>query len=125
MPRRPPTRPEVERHIRDLAELHGWRHHHARFAGLTRDGYADGFPPDVALRDGRLLFIAICGARGALTMPEMRWAQELEAVQAFEMHVVQRGDLSSLSRSLAAPSEARVPTAALPLLAGSRAPPSC
>jgi hypothetical protein len=123
MPRRPPTRPEVERYIRDLAELHGWRHHHARFAGLTRDGYADGFPPEVLLRDGRLLFITIAGAGGALAMPEMRWTQELDAARIVEMHLVQRGDLSSLARALAAPAEAHGPTVALPLMAGSRGPP--
>jgi hypothetical protein len=96
---RRPSRAELERHIGDLAEAFGWRHHRARCPGLTRDGYLDGFPRDVLVRDGRLVFIAIRGA-GALSRPEAAWAAELAPVETVEMHVIERGDLPSVARML-------------------------
>jgi hypothetical protein len=100
MPTRQPTRTEIERHISDLAEIYGWRHHHTRCSGLTRNGYADGFPSDVLIRDGRLAFITLTETKASLTPPEMRWAHDLSTAPVVEMHVVGRRDLKALTHVL-------------------------
>jgi hypothetical protein len=100
VPTRPPTRNEIERHISDLAETYGWRHHHTRCSGLTREGYADGFPSDVLIRDGRLAFIAITDSKALLTPPEARWAHDLSRAPSVELHVVERRALKALTRAL-------------------------
>ena len=101
MPRKP-SRAELERYVADLALAYGWRCHHTRCPGLTHDGYADGFPPDVLLRDGRLVFVVA----SPLTLPEAAWARELAAVTTVEMHVIQHGDLGPLARALGPQAEA-------------------
>lgn len=118
MPRRP-SFAETEQAIGDLAELFGWRHHQGRFQGLTRVGYADGFPADVLLRGHRLLFVTIAGAHGALTPPERRWLDEIASVTSVETLVIQRDDLHPLTRALRPTDDGQ------PLVAGddSRAPP--
>ena len=65
MPRpRHPSRAEVESTVAKLALAYGWEHHHARCAGITQDGYIDGFPADVLYRDGCLLFVLTAAADG-------------------------------------------------------------
>lgn len=118
MPGRTSTRAEIARHISDVAAAFGWRHHHSRCTGVTRDGYADGFPPDVLLRDGRLVFVAVCGRNGLLTAPQADWAAELDAVSTVEVLMVRRDGLRALARAL----EPRSQTKAAPR-ADTRAPP--
>ena len=113
MPRTTASRAEIERQIGDLAVAFGWRYHQARCLGLTRAGYADGFPGHVLLRDGRLVFITIAGSAGALIPPEAAWAKELGAVVTVEMHVVQRDDLRALTRVLRPQAKERRPRRAL------------
>lgn len=95
----PSGRTLTDRHIAELAELYGWRHHHAP-PSLTAEGYTDGFPSHVLLRAGRLVFVAIAGPTGKLVRPEDAWAQELLEVTAVEMCVVPRGELRPLSHLL-------------------------
>jgi hypothetical protein len=107
--RRTPRR-EVERHIADLARAYGWRHHRARCPGLTAEGYADGFPLDVLLRDGRLLFVAIRGA--TLSRPQTAWLEELVSVTAIDVLVVDTADPAPLARALASGRQAQPVAAA-------------
>jgi hypothetical protein len=118
---RPPTPTEIERHISDLALAFGWHHHHARYAGRTRDGYADGFPSDVLLRGGRLVLITVAGTNGVLSDPELGWAEALSATPTVEMLIVDRGDLKPLTNALRAPGGQ---SGAIPVRAGSRGPPA-
>lgn len=106
MSQRSASHSEVERLIGDLALTFGWRHHHARCPGLTRGGYADGFPADVLVRDGRLLFVAIAGRRGQLIEPTRHWLEELAAVEVIDALEVNRGDLQSLWAALGGPDAA-------------------
>jgi hypothetical protein len=101
MPRpRHPSRAEVESTVAKLALAYGWEHHHARCAGITQDGYIDGFPADVLYRDGCLLFVLTAAADGDLTLPEARWATRLGAVQVVEAKVVRCVDLQALAQFL-------------------------
>lgn len=95
------TRSDVDRHISELALASGWRHHRARCVGRTRDGYADGFPLDVLVRAGRLVFIVA----GSLTPAEHAWATELADVTTVEVFTVDRADLGPLGRMLASADE--------------------
>jgi hypothetical protein len=103
---RPPGRTEIERYIAELAELWGWRHHRT-CPSLTLAGYADGFPGDVLLREGKLIFLVIATPRGSLTPPIAAWAKELEQVVAVEIFVIQRDDLRPLARALRTPEGGR------------------
>lgn len=115
MRRRGPTRAQplslsdIERYISELAELCDWRHHRAAPSALTAAGYADGFPSDVLVREGRLIFITIAAPGGLLIPPASAWARELEAVWAVEMLVLGRSDLRPLGRALQPPRKARGP----------------
>lgn len=90
----PSARTLTDRHIAELAELYGWRHHHGT-PSLTAAGYADGFPPHVLWREGRLVFITI--AAPGLTGPAAAWASGLAEVRSVGIHVVARGDLRALT----------------------------
>lgn len=97
----PPSRTLTDRHVAELADLYGWRHHRGA-ASVTLDGYADGFPTHVLLRAGRLVFITITGATGALTPPQAAWTAELSAVTTVEARAIQRGELRTLTLLLRA-----------------------
>jgi hypothetical protein len=100
-----PTRPnpplgEVERYIAALAQLWGWRHHRTPAPSLTPEGYADGFPGEVLLRGGRLLFVTIAAPGGVLIPPAAAWAGGLEAASNIEALVLRREDLHPVRRAL-------------------------
>jgi hypothetical protein len=119
VPRPRPNRTDIERRIGDLAEAYGWRHHHARCTGRTRDGYADGFPVDVLVRDNRLVFFTVAGA-AELPAPEAAWATALAAIGSVEMHVIRGHDLPELTQLLRRSGprvETRAPPA-MPLVSG-------
>ena len=80
--------------------LFGWRHHHASREGITPDGYADGFPTEVLLRDGTLVFLPIAGARGALTPAQTHWVEDLRAVRNVDVHIADRGAPDAIVRAL-------------------------
>lgn len=108
----PSGRTLTDRHIAELAELYSWRHHGGA-PRVTAEGYTDGFPAHVLVRAGRLVFVAI--ARPGLAAPEREWAEDIAAVRAVEIHVVERGELRRLTSVLrpGAPSsgEPRAPPA--------------
>lgn len=93
---------DIERYISELAELWDWRHHKAR-QSHTPAGYADGFPADVVLRQGRLIFITVAAPSRVLIPPAAAWIRELESVVAVEVLVIQRNDLRFLTRALQPP----------------------
>jgi hypothetical protein len=101
MPSQALPRSETERHIAELAVAFGWRHHRTRCSGLTREGFADGFPHDVLIRDGHLLFVFIARPSGALKGPEAAWAVDLEAITSAEVLIAGRDGLVPLSHRLA------------------------
>ena len=91
------SRGEIFRHLADIARLYGWRYHRSS-PSLTPEGYTDGFPSSVLVRDGRLVFVAISGRK--LTPPEAAWADELSRVSTVEMHVIRRENLAALTHAL-------------------------
>ena len=101
MARTHPSRSEIDLAITDAADAYGWLHHRARIRGLTRDGYPDGFPPHVLLRDGRLVLVTIAGHGRVLTANERPWVERLSASPAVEMLVIARADLGELASTLA------------------------
>ncbi|PZS12459.1 MAG: hypothetical protein DLM64_04855 [Solirubrobacterales bacterium] len=102
---RRPSLAELERHIGNLAQTFGWRHHHACCTGRTRDGYPDGFPGETLLRDGVLVFVSIASTSGSLTEPESRWIEELRRVRCVETHILDRDNPGSVARVLMAGEE--------------------
>ena len=94
---KPLSRSEIQRHLADIAGLYGWLYHRSS-PSLTLDGYADGFPAGVLVRQGRLLFVALSGER--LTPPELAWAEQLAGVSSVQLHTVRRDDLSALTEAL-------------------------
>jgi hypothetical protein len=81
------TTADLERRIADAAELFGWLHHHGRAPGLSRDGFLDGFPGEVLVRDGRLIFATLAFRTRQLTAPEARWIEALREVDYVEVYV--------------------------------------
>jgi hypothetical protein len=92
------TRSRIERSVSELADSLGWAHHRPRCPGLDPEGYADGFPPYVLVRGGRLVFVMVRSREG-LTRPEAVWVERLAAVRAVEVLVV-FDELGSLARLL-------------------------
>jgi hypothetical protein len=100
VPRTRPARSDVDRVIGDAADAYGWLHHRERFPGLTRDGYADGFPQHALLRDGRLVLVTLTPHGERLTPNERPWVERLERSPSVEMYVVSRDDLGELTMVL-------------------------
>ena len=94
------SRRDLERHLCELADQQRWcRHDHS---GRTGAGYADGFPHEVLVRDGRLLFVFLLSPSGGLIPPERRWLTELAGVQTVESLVFRAGDFQAVSHALRA-----------------------
>jgi hypothetical protein len=91
------SRDELSRHIGDLADALGWRHHQSWSPGLTTLGYADGFPTHVLLRGPRLLVVTVLSENASMTSNEAAWHNELRGVA--EVLIV-RGDLEALGKTL-------------------------
>lgn len=98
--RRRPSKPELERHIRDLASAHAWDHHLARAESLDRDGFVDGFPATVLVRSDQLVFVFTAPEHDGLSLPETRWADRLSRIDTVGTVTVRGGNLSGLSRLL-------------------------
>lgn len=99
--RRPAPRSEVERWVANRAQLWGWRHHHFPRSGVPIGEYPDGFPSEVLLRDGRLLFVTISAKHGGITPLEQAWINDLTAAEiTVETLIVRRDDLPPLTAAL-------------------------
>jgi hypothetical protein len=93
------SRREIERHLDDLARLHGWRHHRT-IGAITPEGYHDGFPGEVLIRDGHLLLLTIADEASPLTGPECEWLEELRQTRKVDVRILRPADLDSLTREL-------------------------
>ena len=95
-----PSRSELQQHIAQAAELFGWHLHRSRRPALAADGYPDGFPNEVLIRDGRLVFIALASRSGRLSRRETRWLDELGSARSVETHVFRPQELAQVSAAL-------------------------
>lgn len=100
MPRTRAARSDIDRFIGDAADAFGWLHHRARFPGLTRDGYPDGFPQHALLRNGRLVLVTLAEHAQRLTPNERPWVEQLGTSPSVEMYVVAGSDLQALTSAL-------------------------
>jgi hypothetical protein len=91
------SRSQLEQHIGDLAALFGWRRHHTRAPGLTRDGRPDGFPSETLVHGERLLFLF---TTKRLTPLEREWLHALRGVTSIETHVCHAGELPMVTQLL-------------------------
>lgn len=83
------------RRIAELARLRGWRHHHGTASpGALVGLYNPGFPTEVLVRGGTLLFLTMGDPRGQLANAERWWLEDLNAVSRIEAHIIDRRDLS-------------------------------
>ncbi|MGN6867075.1 MAG: hypothetical protein ACTHMY_01600 [Solirubrobacteraceae bacterium] len=96
------SRADIDRFISDTAAAFGWLHHRARVPGLTRDGYPDGFPPHVLLRNGQLVLVTIAGRDRSVTPNERVWVDQLRASPVIELLVIAESDLGDMARTLGA-----------------------
>lgn len=94
------TRRDLEQRISDLARAAGWRHHRASRQGVTPAGYADGFPADVLLRDGTLIFVSISSGVGRLARAESDWLEALRRVDRVESLSIEVNDLPMFAQAL-------------------------
>lgn len=96
------TRQDVLRQISEIAELCDWRHHRSRVDGLTRAGYADGFPTDVLVRGNRLILVTVGHGLGRLTPAQSSWVRDLESVTAVSVFAVDESNTAQLIDALRA-----------------------
>jgi len=96
--KRRPSGGEVQRFVQDFAQLNGWLCHYTNpVASRNLDGYSDGFPTSVLVKDGRLVIVTV-GRQ--LTPPQQRWAEELANVPAVQMLVLPGSELGHLTATL-------------------------
>ena len=86
------TPADVHRHLKALADHHGYRLHVSQ-QGLTTSTYSDGFPTFALIGHGRLLFLTLADPKVRLTPPAAAWVDELADVETVQVHVIDRSDL--------------------------------
>jgi VRR-NUC domain len=70
-------------YVRDVARAFGWRRYHT---WLSKHSPA-GFPDEVLVRSGRLIFAELKSERGKLSDEQAAWLEELRAVPGLEVFV--------------------------------------
>jgi hypothetical protein len=89
-----------ERHlttyVRDVAQACGWRRYHT---WLSKHSPA-GFPDEVLVRGGRLVFAELKSAKGKLSADQEAWLEELRAVPGIEIYVWRPEDMDEIARVL-------------------------
>ena len=87
---------ELTGYVRDVARLHGWRRFHT---WLSKHSPA-GFPDEVLVRSGRLIFAELKSERGKLSDEQEAWLEELRAVPGVEVFVWRPADMDEIATVL-------------------------
>ena len=66
----------LQEHVRQLLNLHRWRHYHTHLAKHS----PAGFPDVCAIRGNRLLFAELKRERGKLSPDQLLWKADLEHI---------------------------------------------
>lgn len=93
------SRAEIARRVDELARLYGWLHHHHEPREVAR--YVDGFPTEILVRDGHLVFLTVgVGAGGRVGPTERRWLDALTRAAKIDALLVQPGNFAPVTRLL-------------------------
>lgn len=76
------TERELEATVAAMARVRGWRRYHTH----RSDRSPAGFPDDVLVRAGRLLFLELKTEAGKLSAEQAAWLDDLEEVAAIVEH---------------------------------------
>ena len=87
---------ELTAYVRDVARVLGWRRYHT---WLSKHSPA-GFPDEVLVRSGRLIFAELKSERGKLSDEQEAWLEELRGVPAVEVFVWRPADMDAIAEVL-------------------------
>ena len=73
----------LQERVRQLLQLHGWRHYHTHLAKHS----PAGFPDVCAIRGNRLLFAELKREKGKTTPAQDAWLADLRALPGIEVYV--------------------------------------
>jgi len=87
---------ELTGYVRDVARGFGWRRYHT---WLSKHSPA-GFPDEVLVRSGRLIFAELKSERGKLSDEQEAWLEELRAVPGVEVYLWRPADMDAIAAAL-------------------------
>jgi hypothetical protein len=90
------TERELAAIVDRVAALFGWRRYHTWLSTHS----AAGFPDEVLVRGGRLIFAELKSDGGKLRPEQEAWLADLEAVPGVEVHVWRPADLDAIAKAL-------------------------
>jgi hypothetical protein len=87
---------ELTGYVRDVARAFGWRRYHT---WLSKHSPA-GFPDEVLVRSGRLIFAELKSERGKLSDEQAAWLEELRAVPGVDVYLWRPADMDAIATVL-------------------------
>ena len=87
---------DLTAYVRDVARMLGWRRYHT---WLSKHSPA-GFPDEVLVRRGRLVFAELKSASGKLSDEQRAWLEDLRAVPGLEVYVWRPKDMEAIAEVL-------------------------
>lgn len=80
----------------DLARMFSWRRYHT-WRSINSPA---GFPDEVLVRRGRLVFAELKSANGKVSPLQQEWLDDLAAVERIETHLWRPDDLQTIAEIL-------------------------
>jgi hypothetical protein len=87
---------ELTAYVRDVARAFGWRRYHT---WLSKHSPA-GFPDEVLVRSGRLIFAELKSERGRLSDEQEAWLEQLRAVPGVEVYLWRPAEMDEIATVL-------------------------
>jgi hypothetical protein len=90
------TERDLTTYVRDLATLLGWRRYHT---WLSKHSPA-GFPDEVLVRRGRLVFAELKSEKAKLKPEQQAWLNDLRLVPGIEVYIWRPSDMQAIAELL-------------------------
>ena len=87
---------DLTAYVRDVARAFGWRRYHT---WLSKHSPA-GFPDEVLVRSGRLIFAELKSECGKASDEQEAWLEELRAVPGVEVYLWRPADMDAIASVL-------------------------
>jgi len=89
---------DLATYVRDTAKLFGWRRYHTWLAKHS----PAGFPDEVLVRRGRLIFAELKSDKGKLSAEQEAWLEDLRrvAIARVEVYVWRPSDMARIAEIL-------------------------
>jgi VRR-NUC domain len=83
-------------YVRDVARAFGWRRYHTWISKHS----AAGFPDEVLVRGGRLIFAELKRDKGKLSVEQEAWLEDLRGVPGVDVYVWRPSQMDEIAQVL-------------------------